>query len=171
MPRRTQPQLQAEIGTLIEDNDAGLISEADVRSVLDDGTDSYVFLGAHEALVARVDALEGGAPPPVQTTRTVYFGTSPDAVPQGAELTVEGADGIGVVDAYAGEMHLIVARLATEGDITSLTFSDDQSNTNQIGAFSKYNAEVIPAGQAESFAAWVSNQPLSQTADLTITAR
>ena len=43
MPQRTAAELQEQINTLLADNDEGLISEADVRSVLTDIKDSMAF--------------------------------------------------------------------------------------------------------------------------------
>ena len=48
-------------------------------------------------------------------------------------------------------------------------FSDDQSHTNAIGAFTTHGATVVPTGESEPFNVRVSNQPLSQTADVDFT--
>ena len=98
---------------------------------------------------------------------TLRFGTSADEVPQAAELTVVGANGMGTIVAYVGDMHLLIARLESEGDISSVLFSNDQSDTNQIGAFAKYAATVDVGG--DTYSVWVSNQAISQTADVTLT--
>ena len=168
MTVRTASAMQGQIDALLADNVAGDISAADARSLFEDCKDSFAFLRAFDLLVLRVEALEGGNPPPA-TDITVFFGTSADAVPEPAELTIEADVGRGVVPAYAGDMRLLIARLASEPDIVKVLFSDDPSNTNQIGAFAKFAMEVEPAGEAEDYAVWVSNQDLTQTADLTIT--
>ena len=102
-------------------------------------------------------------------TDTIYFGTSTDDTPESAELTVTGTNGVGTIPAYAGEMHLLIARIATESDISIVTFSDDDSMTPQPGAFSKYATTVIPPSEADAFNVWVSNQILTQPENLTIT--
>ncbi len=100
---------------------------------------------------------------------TLYFGTSDDAVPTGAELTIAGAGGAGTIRAYAGSKHHLIARLASEPDIASVRYSDDQSNTNQIGAFTKYRDTVVPSGEIAAYSVWVSNQALTQAEDVTLT--
>ena len=102
-------------------------------------------------------------------TDDIYFGTSADATPLGSELTIAAVNGVGTIAAYAGSMHHLIARLATEADIASVLYSDDQSNTNQIGAFAKFASTVVPTGETEAFNAWVSNQALAQAADVTLT--
>ena len=74
---------------------------------------------------------------------------------------------MGTILAYAGDMHHLIARLASESDITSVLYSDDQSQTNQIGAFAKY-AQTVDVG-GDTYSVWVSNQALTQAADVTIT--
>ena len=124
-------------------------------------------------LAARVTALEnsgggGGVVPPAGDL-TVRLGTSDDAVATGAELTVEAVAGVGLILAYAGEKHLLIGRLASEPLISSVLFSDDQSNTNQVGAFAKAADPVDRGG--DDYDVWVSHQLLSQSADLIVTVR
>ena len=38
-----------------------------------------------------------------------------------------------------------------------------------MGAFGKYASTVVPTGETEAYSAWVSNQALTQTADVTLT--
>ena len=102
-------------------------------------------------------------------TDDLYFGTSDDAVPIGSELDVPGVTSTGTIPAYVGSKHLLIARLATESDILVVTFSDDASNLNQIGAFTKYPTTVRPTGEMEDFDVWVSNKLLEQTNELIIT--
>ena len=99
----------------------------------------------------------------------LYFGTSDDAVPTGSELNISGMNGMGVIPAYSGDKHLLIARVASEGDISMVTFSDDSSGSNQFGAFSKFASTITPQGDVGLFSVWVSNQLLSQPAELTIT--
>ena len=114
-------------------------------------------------------ASTGGGGTPTPPTDDIYFGLSADEIPLGSELTIPAVNGVGTIAAYVGSMHQLIARLATEGDITSVLFSDDASNTNQVGAFTKYASTVIPTGETEAFNVWVSNQNLSNAADVIIT--
>ena len=93
----------------------------------------------------------------------IYFGTSGNDTPSGSELTVAAVNGVGTILAYTGERYLLLARLATEDDFTSVLFSDDNSNTNQIGAFAKFSGTVTPTGETLPFNVWVSNQAIRAT--------
>lgn len=104
----------------------------------------------------------GGAGTPL----TLRFGTSVDPVPDPAELAIVGVAGRGTIQPYAGERRHLVARLASEGDIGSVVYSDDVSGTNQIGAFAKHAGTVTVGG--EDYAVWVSNQMLTQAAAVTL---
>ena len=111
------------------------------------------------------DSGGGGA-----VTDDVYWGTSADATPLGSELTIMATAGAAEIPAYVGSMHVLVARLATESDFTSILRSDDISQTNQLGAFTKFATTVVPTGETLAFNVWVSNQALAQTAAVTWTA-
>ena len=113
---------------------------------------------------AKLDGIAGAV-----VTDDIYFGTSADAIPTGAELTIPAVAGVGTITMYAGERHHLIARLATEADITRVVYSDDVSGTNQVGAFTKYASTVVPTGETEAYNVWVSNQPLEQAADVEIT--
>ena len=107
---------------------------------------------------------------PVMTlTDNVFFGTSTDEIPESAELNVEGTGGVGTVLAYTGSMHLLIARLESEPDISRVLFSGDSSHTNQIGGLTKYSTTVIPTGETDPYNVWVSNQSLTQSDDQIIT--
>ena len=56
----------------------------------------------------------------------IYFGTSGNDTPSGSELTVAAVNGVGTILAYTGERYLLLARLATEDDFTSVLFSERQ---------------------------------------------
>ena len=130
-------------------------------------TDSTIIIDRSTPGVIRIRAdTSGGTPTPV-TYPTLRFGTSSDATPTAGELSVVGALGQGTITAYSGNMHHLIARLATEGDISSVLYGDDASNTNQIGAFAKYGSTVGIGGDA--YNVWVSNQALTQGADVTLT--
>ena len=154
MTVRDKAGLKQQISSLLPDNTSAQISEADERSILNDIVDSM-------ALVAMGT--------PVVVADDMYLGTSLDAVPEASEATVEATAGVGTITAYAGSMYLLIFRLATESDISSVLFSDDASNTNQAAAFAKYASTVVPTGETEAFNAWVSNQALTQAADVTLT--
>ena len=111
------------------------------------------------------DSGGGGA-----VTDDVYWGTSADATPLGSELTISATAGAAEIPAYVGSMHVLVARLATESDFTGILRSDDISQTNQLGAFTKFATTVVPTGETLAFNVWVSNQALTQTAAVTWTA-
>ena len=116
-----------------------------------------------------VDSLALDSAPVPTVVDDMYFGTSPDAVAQGAEATVPAVAGVGTVAAWVGSRYLLIFRLVSEGDIVRVTFSDDVSNTNQVGAFAKQGPTVVPTGEVLAFNVWVSNQSLTQAADVTIT--
>ena len=160
-PNRTDRYI-APGGTGIDAETAnGLIQTALAASVTDntetgiavtynaDGTFDFVIAG-------------GGGTPVVMDD--LYFGLSADDAPLGSELTIDGVNGVGTIPAFS-DMYMLIARLATEDDITSVLFSDDPSQTNQIGAFTKHANTVVPAGETEQYNVWVSNQLLTQPAE------
>ena len=101
----------------------------------------------------------------------VYFGVSDDGVAIGTELTVAGVNGVGTIAAYVGSKHQLIARLATEVDITTVFYSDDPTNENAIGVFTKQVAKVTPTGEPAGtlFNVWVSDQALINRADVILT--
>ena len=123
---------------------------------------------AHLATKAYVDAQMGMMTP--TPTDDIYFGTSADETPQGSELTIAATNGTAVIPAYVGDMHVLLARLDTEADFTRVLRSDDVAQINQIGAFTKFATTVVPTGETLAFGVWVSNQALTQAADVAWTA-
>ena len=120
------------------------------------------------------DNLVEAVVPPMQRIRraaplTLLFGTSEDAVPEASELTTTGTNGMGTFSEHEGTRHHLIARLASEGDITSVVYSDDKTARNQIGAFTKYTETVEKDGG--SFAVWVSNQPQDPSGALAVGVR
>ena len=101
-------------------------------------------------------------------TDDIYFGLSTDDTPQGSELTIAGVAGVGTIPAF-NNRYMLIARLATEDDILSVMFSDDQSGLNQAAAFTKYSSTVVPTVESEAFNVWVSNQLLTQAAAADVT--
>ena len=98
----------------------------------------------------------------------IYFGISDDAVATGPELTIAAVAGVGTILAYVGNKHQLIARLATEADITTVFYSDDPTNLNAIGVFTKQVAKVTPVGETAGtlFNVWVSDQALINRADV-----
>ena len=105
----------------------------------------------------RTDRYIGAAAP----SDDLYFGTSVDEIPEPAEATIEGVSGRGTIPVYVGVRHHLIFQLASEEDITSAVRSDDSTSTNLLAGFTKFDSTVIPAGETEPFAVWVSNQALS----------
>ena len=99
----------------------------------------------------------------------LYFGTSDDAIPVSAELTIAGVNGAGVFPIYVGAKHLLIARLASEGDINAVINSRDSSAANQIGAFTKFGSTIMPPNVTEAFSVWVSNQAVTNVFGRTLT--
>ena len=120
------------------------------------------------ATKAYVDSVSSGGSGGV--TDDIYWGTSADETPQGSELSIAATNGAAEIPGYSGDMHVLVARLATEADLTRIVRSDDISQTNQLGAFTEFASTVVPTGESEAFSVWVSNQALTQAAAVTWTA-
>ena len=176
---RVKSVLRDRIAAMVEDNTTFNITPAEVRDILGDMTDTFLDGPSVQAKdssivvdrttpgVVRLSAVTSGGTPTPTTYPTLRFGTSTDETPTAAELTIVGALGQGTVPAYAGNMHLLIARLASEGGIASVLFSDDASRTNQMGAFTLFGSMVDIGGDA--YNVWVSNQALTQGANVTIT--
>ena len=130
---------------------------------IDPSADAHFTTRSYVNTVVR----HGGEP---TTSDDIYFGLSDDAVPQPAEATIPAMNGSAVIEAFA-DKHMLIFRLASEPDIVSVLFSDDASRTNQIGAFVKQAATVIPQGETEQFNVWVSRQLLTQPDRATVTVR
>ena len=181
MPVRLKSVLRAAVDTVFASARAMRIPASEAREQFHDwidsllapadiqASDSTIIIDRSTPGVIRLRAdTSGGTPTPISHP-TLYFGTSADSTPTGAELTIQGSMGQGTIPAYSGSMHHLIARLATEGDISSVLYSDDASRTNQLMAFTKAAGTVVPAGETEQYAVWVSNQALTQTADVTLT--
>ena len=123
---------------------------------------------AHLATKAYVDSVSSGGSGGV--TDDIYWGTSADETPEDSELSLPAVNGAAEISGYSGDMHVLVARLATEADLTRIVRSDDISQTNQLGAFTKSATTVMPGSETEAFNVWVSNQALTQAAAVTWTA-
>lgn len=113
----------------------------------------------------RIQASGGTIPIPQDA---MFFGLSDDAVPETAEATIAAVNGVANLPQFTNK-HIIILRLASESDIESVIFSDDDSHTNQVGAFTKYGSTVTRSSMA--FAAWVSNQVLTHPNAIQMTVR
>ena len=100
----------------------------------------------------------------------LYFGISDDGTPTSTELVISSVSGSGTIPAYTGEKYMLVARLASEPDISMISFSDN-IESNAFGAFSKFSTTVVPDGEVDDFTVWVSNQALSNQLNVTISSR
>lgn len=138
------------------------LTDLDLLASLEDGDVLYV-VRASEAEADRSRGilastvrqyLTGGA----STTATLRGGVSADATPEASELTITGAAGV-LSFASINNERLLIARLASEGDITSVVYSFDATRTNQIGGLTKFGS-VVDVGGAD-YAVWVSNQALT----------
>ena len=127
--------------------------------------------GADFVTLTYFNANKGGGVAPVPTViDDLYFGLSDDAIPEPDELNIEGMNNAGEIPAYVGSKHQLIARLASEADITSAIYSSDPTNQNQFFGFVKYANTVIPTGESEPFTVWVSFYALTHlvTENLTV---
>ena len=181
MAVRLKAALQTMLDAMFPDNLTREISPMDLRSQLMDhidtfltgpavqATDSSIVVDRSTPGVIRLSADTSGGTPTPTTYPTLVFGTSADSTPTGGELTIAGAMGQGVIPVYADHRHHLIGRLASEGDISRVFYSDDPSMDNAIGAYAKWPSTLIPAGETEAFHVWVTNQALTQSADVTVT--
>ena len=179
MAVRLKAALQTMLDAMFPDNLTREISPLDLRSQLMDHIDSFLTGPAVQATdssividrstpgTIRLSADTSGGTPVPTTYPTLRFGTSADATPQAGELTTVGVMGQGAINAYAGEMHHLIARLASEGDISRVVYSDDPSMDNAFGAFSKFGSTVSIGGEAWNV--WVTNQQLMHPDDTVLT--
>ena len=99
----------------------------------------------------------------------IYFGTSVDDTAESAEFTIAAVSGVGTIPAYTGNRHHLIARLASEDDIVSVTYSNDPTMLNSVGGFTKQAGTIMPPGETEEFSVWISNHALTNAADVEIT--
>ena len=150
----------------------GGLTEADVDALIAAALAAAVTGNTESGIVVTYSAeklnfvVSGGNPNP--PTDDIYFGLSADATAESAEFTIPAVNGSGTISAYVGNMHHLIARLASEEDITSVLYSDDPTQTNEIGAFTKSTGTIVPPGETLAFNVWVSNQALTQSADVII---
>ena len=97
-------------------------------------------------------------PTPTPGTVTLRGGLSADDTPTAAELTIDGVNHQITVPAFTN-MYILIARLATEADITSVILESDPTMQNQIGGFTKFGSTVTVGGV--DYSVWVSDQSLT----------
>ena len=100
-------------------------------------------------------------PPPTPGTVTLRGGLSANAIPTAAELNIDGTGANMHLLAFAPftNQRVLIARRASQGDITSVVLQSDPTALNQVGAFSKFGSTVTVGGVA--YSVWVSNQALT----------
>ena len=178
----TADQSNSEIKTAYENNsDTNAFSDS-LKTTVEGVSTTYaalagaVFTGAAAGINPTADAhfvtldyFNNNASTVSTPTDDIYFGISEDTVPENDELTIAATNGVGTISSYSGDRYHLIARLATESDITSILYSDDVSSTNQIAAFTKYTSTVTPTPETQPFNVWVSHQNLTQALAVTIT--
>ena len=165
-PNRTDRYI-APGGTGIDESTANGLIQAALAAAVMGNTETGITVTHNTDGTLDFVVSGGGTPTPV--TDDVYFGTSANNFASSGELTIPGVNGSGVIPAYAGHRHHLIARLATEGDITSVLYSDDPTMANAIGAYIKFGNTLVPPGETEPFTVWITEQALLQAADVTIT--
>ena len=104
--------------------------------------------------------------PPTPTSHVLLGGLSADAIPAASELTIA-PSGAGMLPFPTfSNMHVLIARDATQADITSVVLSNDPTSRNQIGGWTKYGSTVTVG--STSYNVWVSNQELTFPSAITV---
>ena len=98
----------------------------------------------------------------IPTPISIRGGLSADAVPEASEITIDHVGSRLTFDPFSA-MHVLLWRIATEPDITSVVFASDPTGENQIGGFTKWPDTIEDDGDAGNV--WVSNQSLTFTAE------
>lgn len=96
--------------------------------------------------------------PPVMGTVTVKGGLSADATPQASEITIDGVNHVISFPAFTN-MRVLIWRLESQGDLTSIVLGSDPTRQNQIGGFTKFGSTLDVGGDTGNV--WVSNQSLT----------
>ena len=175
---RLKAELHARLDAMFAFNRSGEITDTDARDVLGDMIDTLLSSASVQAGngisvdrsvpgLVTIGLQSGGGG--VVTYPTLRFGTSLDATPTAGELSIVGVQGRGTIAAYPGELHHLIARLASEGDIHTVIYSDDQSRDNAFGAFAEWPTTIVPTGETDPFHVWVTNQRLVHLVDTVLT--
>ena len=191
MAVRDADALKRQVAGLLADNDAGDISEADVRSVFTDIIESVPSLGltaeqARDLVGGMLDVLG----PFAYSARTniltldlsayepvvarYWFGLSDDARPNGAEGTIRSATGAANLPAFNAK-HVVIFRIDSDPDITHVEFSD-APGVNRIADFSRYERRpgqttTVSVAAGISYKAWASTNVMTKANPVTVTAR
>ena len=115
---------------------------------------SASFFAAQQAIAIPIRPII----PPTPGTVTVKGGLSADAVPTASEITIDGVNHVIPFPVFT-DMRVIIWRLESQGDITSVVLSNDPTRANQIGGWTKYASTVDIGGDTGSV--WVSDQLLT----------
>ena len=120
-----------------------------------------VFVTMPRSVSNLVDILDDADVFPVALT--VRGGSSDDSTPSSTELTITGdlvaSHSEIEIPTYAGDKHDLIARLASEPDITSLIIQSDPTRVNQLVGFDEWPDVVTSGGR--DYAVWVSIHALS----------
>ena len=103
-------------------------------------------------------------PPPVGTV-TVKGGLSASAMPVESDFTIDGVNHVLSFPAFTN-MRLLIWRLESQGDLTSIVIGSDQTQANVLGGWMKYGSTVDVGTDTGNV--WVSNQLLTFPASDTI---
>ena len=173
----------AQTGGATTSRGTAAITGTDLHRISVDGpvTDEYWFLeytpstsdydvasASHFAAQLGIATPVTPITPPPSGTVNLKGGLSVDAIPVAAELTIDGANHVLSFPSFAS-MHVLIARLEVEADITSVVLSIDPTMANQIGGWTKFAGLVTEGG--DDYKVWVSNQVLTFPAPTDIEAQ
>ena len=99
---------------------------------------------------------------------TIFGGVSDDNIPETSELTIPQVGNRIPIPMHV-DKHLLIWRLATESDLTSVVVASDLSSDNMIGAFSLWSNQIALA-DGRIGKVLVSNQALTGPVDTLIVA-
>ena len=108
----------------------------------------------------------GGSLPVPQDT--MYIELSDDTTPTPADATTPVSNGSGMLSAFT-DKYMLIYREAAQSDIRSVIFNDDDTGTNQVGAFTK--RDTMTTREGVMYNVWISMELLSQPNSVIITVR
>lgn len=100
-----------------------------------------------------------------------YYATATSGTPKASDFVSRSRSKTFTISPYVGSRHIYIARLASDGDIGGIYFSDAVNNPpiNQLGAFTKQQSRLTIGGKMYNI--WVSNQSLTLTNSVTVTVQ
>ena len=106
--------------------------------------------------------------PPTPATHTLLGGLSANTVPDAGELTIDPVTGMAGRINYGilTNDYVLIARDASQPDITSVVLVNDPTQANQLPGFNKFASTVDVGGT--DYAVWVSDQSLTSAADFIV---